>query len=72
MKLRTKYNWPAERARKCLPLDIATVFIQCGFEEDWDNFFNQRVLGTTGTPHPDAKYIAEMIYEEYKATKQNN
>ena len=68
--LRTKYNWPAERARKCLPLDIATVFIQCGFEDSWDNFFNQRVLGTTGKPHPDAKYIAEMIYEEYKTFKQ--
>lgn len=72
MRLRTVFNWPAEEARRCLPLDVATQFIQCGFEKDWDNFFNQRVLGTTGKPHPDAKYIAEMIYEKYKATKQSN
>jgi thymidylate synthase (FAD) len=72
MVLRTNYKWSAEQARKVLPLDVATVFIQCGFEKDWDNFFNQRVLGTTGTPHPDAKEIAEMIYEEYKASKQSN
>ena len=72
MVLRTNYNWSAEKARKVLPLDVATTFIQCGFEKDWDNFFNQRVLGTTGTPHPDAKEIAEMIYEEYKTTKQGN
>jgi len=72
MVLRTNYNWSAEKARKVLPLDIATTFIQCGFEDAWDNFFNQRVLGTTGTPHPDAKEIAEMIYEEYKTTKQGN
>lgn len=70
MRLRAKYNWPAERARKVLPLGIATTFIQCGFEDSWDNFFNQRVLGTTGKPHPDAKEIAEMIYEKYKASKQ--
>lgn len=71
-RLATEFNWPAEKARKVLPLGVATQFIQCGFEKDWDNFFNQRVLGTTGTPHPDAKEIAEMIYEEYKASKQNN
>lgn len=70
MRLRTKYNWTAEKARKVLPLGIATSFIQCGFEKDWDNFFNQRLFGSTGTPHPDAKEIAEMIYEKYKTSKQ--
>lgn len=70
MVLRVNYNWSAEKARKVLPLDTATTFIQCGFEEDWDNFFNQRLFGTTGVPHPDAKEITELIYESYKTAKQ--
>lgn len=69
-KLINEHNWTAEKARKVLPLGIATSFIQCGFEKDWDNFFNQRLFGSTGTPHPDAKEIAEMIYEKYKTSKQ--
>lgn len=60
----------AEQARRILPLDIKTEFIQCGYEEDWDNFFNQRYFGTTGKPHPDAKYIAKQAYEQYQTSKQ--
>lgn len=60
----------AEQARRILPLDIKTEFIQCGYEEDWDNFFNQRYFGTTGKPHPDAKYIAKQAYEQYQTAKQ--
>ena len=70
------YKWlirahaKAEQARRILPLDIKTVMIQCGFEEDWDNFFNQRYFGTTGQPHPDMKYIAKQAYEQYQTAKQ--
>lgn len=56
----------AEQARRILPLDIATVLIQCGFEDSWNNFFSQRYLGTTGKPHPDAKYIAKQAYASYQ------
>ena len=57
---------PAEEARGVLPLDIYTEFIQCGFEKDWTNFFNQRYFGTTGKPHPDAQYIAGKAYCNWK------
>ena len=61
-------GYPPEQAREILPLSIKTEFIQCGFEDDWDHFFDLRMRGTTGSPHPDAKYIAEKAYEIYKTS----
>lgn len=58
-----------QQARRILPLDIKTEFIQCGFTDAWDNFFNQRYFGTTGTPHPDCKQIAEVAYNIYYGEK---
>lgn len=69
------YKWlikagaKAEQARRILPLDIKTVCVQCGYEKDWDNFFDQRLKGTTGVPHPDMKLLTSTIYGEYFATK---
>ena len=37
-----------------------------GFLSDWREFFNQRALGTTGAPHPDAKYLAEPLMHDFK------
>lgn len=64
-KLR-KLEVSAENARGVLPLDIATEMIQCAFAKDWEQFFNLRMKGTTGAPHPDAKFIAEKAYELFK------
>lgn len=64
----------AQEARDMLPLGIKTEFIQCAFECDWDNFFKQRVDGTTGKPHPDALYIASQakkLYNEWFYSDQN-
>lgn len=58
-----------QQARRILPLDIKTEFIQCGFTDAWDNFFNQRYFGTTGAPHPDCKQIAEKAYNIYYGEK---
>ena len=55
----TEYKLPAEAARSILPLDTKTEFIQCAFKNDWNNFFSQRIDGTTGKPHPDAKSVSE-------------
>lgn len=56
-------NRTAQEAREVLPLSIQTQMIQCGFEDSWKEFFKQRVFGTTGTPHPDAKFIASQALE---------
>ena len=66
LKLRS-LGYKPEQAREVLPLSIRTEFIQCGFEDDWEHFFDLRMRGTTGASHPDAKYIAEKAYEIYKA-----
>jgi len=50
--------WPAEKARGILGLDLATKMIQCGFEDDWKEFFRQRAQESEH-PHPDALYIAK-------------
>jgi thymidylate synthase (FAD) len=47
-----------QQAREVLPLCTKSELCMCGFEEDWRHFFNLRMRGTTGNPHPDAKYIA--------------
>ena len=47
-----------QQAREVLPLCTKSELCMCGFEEDWVHFFNLRMRGTTGTPHPDAQYIA--------------
>lgn len=66
-KLIQNYNLPAELARDILPLGIKTEMVQCGFlDTAWYNFFNQRVKGTTGKPHPDALYIATKAYNLIK------
>lgn len=44
-----------ETAREVLPLSIATNFVQCGFRDAWDNFFNLRC---DKSAHPDAIHIA--------------
>lgn len=47
-----------QQARELLPLCTKSELCMCGFEEDWRHFFDLRMRGTTGTPHPDARYIA--------------
>ena len=56
----------AQEAREILPLCTKTELIMTGFLSDWREFFNQRALGTTGAPHPDAKYLAEPLMHDFK------
>lgn len=55
-----------QEARAILPLDTNTELVHTAFVSDWKHFFDLRALGTTGSPHPDAKIIAEPLYEEFK------
>jgi len=55
-----------QEARVVLPLDTNTELIHTAFLSDWKHFFDLRVLGTTGAPHPDAKAVALPLYEEMK------
>lgn len=66
MKL-TEAGCKPQEARVVLPLDTNTELVHTAFVSDWQHFFDLRALGTTGAPHPDAKVLAEPLYEEFKA-----
>lgn len=55
-----------QEARVILPLDTNTELVHTAFLKDWKHFFDLRAIGTTGAPHPDAKILAEPLYEEFK------
>ena len=55
-----------QEARAVLPLDTNTELVHTAFVSDWMHFFDLRALGTTGAPHPDARILAQPLYEEIK------
>lgn len=61
--LRLGHN--VDEARVVLPIDTKSEILHTAFISDWENFFNLRVKGTTGTPHPDIKIIAEPLVKEF-------
>lgn len=54
-----------QEARVVLPLDTNTELVHTAFTSDWKHFFDLRALGTTGAPHPDAKALAQPLYETF-------
>lgn len=60
-------GWSPQQARSILPLCIKAEGVMTGLVEDWEHFFELRALGTTGAPHPQAKELAEPLFEEFKA-----
>jgi thymidylate synthase (FAD) len=51
-------------ARKVLPLATKSQVVYTGFLDDWVHVLLYRKFGIAGTPHPDAKFIADMIYDK--------
>lgn len=54
-----------EIARQILPNALKTELVITGSHCEWQHFFDLRMRGTTGKPHPDMKNLAEKIYEIY-------
>lgn len=61
-----KEGLTAQQAREVLPLCTKSELCMCGFEGDWKHFFDLRLRGTTGKPHPDAQYCAELLHNKFK------
>ena len=59
------YNWKPQQAATILPNSLKTELIMTGFIDDWKHFFDLRAKGTTGTPHPQAKELAEPLMNEF-------
>ena len=55
-----------EDARGVLMLDTATKCFYTYSIKEWKHILDLRYKGATGKPHPNAKIIAEKIYNELK------
>ena len=64
MKL-TESGLKAQFARGVLPTDIRTRIVMTANHEEWEHFFNLRSKGTTGSPHPNMKKVADMAFDSY-------
>ena len=58
-----------QEAREILPLCTKSELVMTGFESDWKEFFDKRLKGTTGKPHPDMVHLCKLAQEEL--TKNN-
>lgn len=55
-----------QEARQVLPLSTKTEVVYTAFESDWRHFFDLRLFGKTGEPHPQMKQLAELIKQEFE------
>lgn len=60
-----KKGWKPQQAREVLPLATKSQLIHTAFIDDWKHFFALRTDGVSGTPHPNAKLVAEPLKEEF-------
>lgn len=52
-------------ARSILPLSLATDIVVTGNHNYWAHFFDLRLWGLTGSPHPDMQLLAQGVYRAY-------
>lgn len=57
-----------QQARAVLPNALATEVVLTMPLEQWEHFFDLRLRGTTGAPHPDMKRVAEIAYDKFFQT----
>lgn len=65
-------GWTAQQARVFLPLGVKAEAVMTGFTSDFKHFFDLRAISTTGTPHPQAKELAEPLMKEFITRKYIN
>lgn len=58
-------GWKPQQAREVLPLATKSQLIHTAFVDDWKHFFALRADGVSGSPHPNAKLIAEPLKQEF-------
>lgn len=55
-------SFSPQEARSILPNCLKTEVVMTGFLDDWKHFFDLRLKGTTGKPHPDMENLASKAY----------
>lgn len=53
-------GWKPQQAREVLPLATKSDVVYTAFPHQWRHFFDLRLFGKTGVPHPNMKYIAGL------------
>lgn len=53
-------GWTPQQAREVLPLGTKSEVVYTAFPHQWKHFFDLRLFGTTGKPHPNMQEIAEL------------
>ena len=61
-----KMGCNAQEAATVLPNSTATELVMSGTTKDWEHFFDLRMKGLTGKPHPLAYDLANKIYLLFK------
>lgn len=53
-------GWKPQQAREVLPLATKSDVVYTAFPHQWRHFFDLRLFGKTGIPHPNMQYIASL------------
>ena len=54
-----RLGWKPQQAREVLPLATKSEVVYTAFAHDWKHWFDLRLYGTTGKPHPNMLEVAE-------------
>jgi thymidylate synthase (FAD) len=57
-------SWSPQQAREVLPLATKSEVVYTAFASDWKHWFDLRLLGTTGKPHPNMEQVAWLAQQE--------
>lgn len=60
-----------QQARAVLPNALQTEVILTMDLDQWEHFFNLRLFGETGAPHPDMKRVAKIAYQRLEEDFEN-
>lgn len=59
-----RLGWTPQQAREVLPLATKSEVVYTAFTSDWKHWFDLRLVGTTGKPHPNMEQIAWLAQQE--------
>lgn len=59
-----RLGWSPQQAREVLPLATKSEVVYTAFASDWKHWFDLRLVGTTGKPHPNMEQVAWLAKEE--------
>ena len=60
-----EHGYQPQQARQVLPTMIKSEICMTGFASDWRFFFDLRLYGKTGAPHPDMLMVAKIAQKQF-------